>query len=372
MDSLTQAALGACVGYAVAGREMGRKALWWGVLAGTLPDLDIVPLLPFNNEFTYLKHHRGFSHSILFCILGAPLAATLAAKINKMRERRSKSTDTNTVGFRPFFDIFFWGFATHIFLDCFTTWGTQVFWPHPYRVAWNSIFIIDPFYTVPLLVGIVACLVSYRHTQLRISRNGFKWIYSVLILSSVYLGLSLGAKLAIDSKFDQIYAENGITTIRKTTRPTPFNILLWTSTAETENGYYYSMASLFDALPDTRIIFTPKNHQLASNFSDKRSQELISYTKGFYSVENVSEEITSNNPLSSTSPSSSILIHDLRYGFLGDPWLNGLNYVFSYKLTKHGPSHVALETLSPRPRNISAILKQIWRRIWFSEYAKAP
>ena len=45
MDSVTQITLGAAVGEAVLGRKIGGRAMLWGAIAGTLPDLDVfVPL----------------------------------------------------------------------------------------------------------------------------------------------------------------------------------------------------------------------------------------------------------------------------------------------------------------------------------------
>ena len=66
MDSLTQLLLGAGVGYVIAGRQLGRRALALGAFAGTLPDLDSIPLSLFNDDYLMLKHHRGITHSLVF------------------------------------------------------------------------------------------------------------------------------------------------------------------------------------------------------------------------------------------------------------------------------------------------------------------
>ena len=42
MDSITQAALGASLAGAVAGKTLGRSVLLTGAVLGTLPDLDVV------------------------------------------------------------------------------------------------------------------------------------------------------------------------------------------------------------------------------------------------------------------------------------------------------------------------------------------
>ena len=42
MDSLTQIVLGASVGEAALGRKVGNRAMVWGAIAGTIPDLDVI------------------------------------------------------------------------------------------------------------------------------------------------------------------------------------------------------------------------------------------------------------------------------------------------------------------------------------------
>jgi len=134
MDSLTQIVLGAVVGEAVLGKRVGNKALFYGACAGTIPDLDVI-VGKFTDTITAIEWHRGFSHSIVFCILMSPLLGWLVNKI----ERRA------SLGWKPWTLLFFWGLFTHPLLDAFTTWGTQLFWPWDYKVAFNSIFVIDPF-----------------------------------------------------------------------------------------------------------------------------------------------------------------------------------------------------------------------------------
>ena len=76
MDSLTQIVLGAAVGEAVLGRKVGNKAMLYGAIAGTIPDLDTFAS-HFTDVVTATEIHRGFSHSIVFSILAAPLLGML-------------------------------------------------------------------------------------------------------------------------------------------------------------------------------------------------------------------------------------------------------------------------------------------------------
>ena len=321
MDSLTQLALGAAVGYAVGGKKYGKKAILMGAAAGTLPDLDILPILPFDNEFIYLKHHRGFSHSLIFAVL-TPLLVL-----------RKSVTLAWTL---------FACFATHILLDCFTTWGTQVFWPLANRVAWNTIFIVDPMYTVPILLSLILALLASRHAL----RSQAIWIG--LGLSSLYLVWTLGIKTRMHYEFKMLFATHGLEIQRFMTRPTAFNSILWSTTAESKDGYYFGMISLLDRSFQGPLYFLPKNHDLASGFSDKESQELLAYTKGYYSVESIE---------------NGVRVHDLRYGFMGDPWVHGPQYVFSYDLTKDDGGAVALEIQNPRPENTADLMGELWVRL---------
>ena len=320
MDSATQLLLGAAVGYAVAGKTMGKKALLWGAAAGTLPDLDFIPTLPFNNAFIYLKIHRGFSHSLLFCLLPL-LFIKKYATIAK---------------------IFFWGLFTHILLDCFTTWGTQVFWPFDYRVAWNTIFIIDPLYTVPLLITIILTSIQSTHTQRRRS------ILIGLILSSLYLVWTLSIKGVMHYRFHALFKHHNIHITRMTTRPSAFNSILWSATAETDTGYFYGMISLFDQTFQGPLYFVEKNHALSQTYQDPRSQTIIGYTKGYYRVETIK---------------NGIRIHDLRYGFLANPWTHGEQYVFSYDLVESTPNPITLYIHNPRPQNRSQLFTELWTRL---------
>src|SRR5690606_25112512 len=131
MDSLTQIVLGAAVGEAVLGRKVGNKAMLYGAIAGTIPDLDTFASY-FTDTVTAIEIHRGFTHSILFSVLFAPLFGMLIS----LWEKRA--------GWRDWSWLMFWGLFTHPLLDSFTTWGTQLFWPVDIKLAFKTIFVIDP------------------------------------------------------------------------------------------------------------------------------------------------------------------------------------------------------------------------------------
>src|SRR5690606_10728227 len=130
MDSLTQIVLGAAVGEAVLGRKAGNKAMFYGAIAGTIPDLDIIATL-FTDTVTATELHRGFSHSMVFSILMAPIFGWFISNMEKKSQ----------IHWKEWSWLMFWGVFTHPILDSFTTGGTQLFWPLEIRLAVKNIFV---------------------------------------------------------------------------------------------------------------------------------------------------------------------------------------------------------------------------------------
>ena len=194
MDSLTQIVLGAAVGEATLGKKVGNKALLYGALAGTIPDLDVF-VGNLTDTITAIEWHRGFSHSILFCILMSPILGWMVNKI----ERKAN------LGWKPWTLLFFMGLITHPLLDAFTTWGTQLFWPLDVRIAFNSIFVIDPFYTLPFLMFSIIILFKKKGSKSRRKLNKIS-----LIISTFYLITTLVAKFMVNSKFESALKEQQI------------------------------------------------------------------------------------------------------------------------------------------------------------------
>ena len=163
MDSLTQIVLGAACGEAVLGRKIGNKALLFGAIGGTIPDLDVfVGSLLHNNEIDAMLFHRGFMHSILFSVLAAFALGWLVHKLYNKGKRLGTTTRNNWIS------LFFWSLFTHPILDCFTPYGTQLFMPFSnYRVAFNNIAVADPLYTLPFLICMIVLLFFNRQGDMR-------------------------------------------------------------------------------------------------------------------------------------------------------------------------------------------------------------
>src|SRR6218665_428138 len=90
MDSLTQIVLGAAVGEVCLGKKIGNRAMFWGGVAGTIPDLDVFALF-WLSPLDSLVTHRGYSHSIIFAVLFSFLLAYLVQKYYDSGTYRNKN-----------------------------------------------------------------------------------------------------------------------------------------------------------------------------------------------------------------------------------------------------------------------------------------
>lgn len=268
MDSLTQIVLGAAVGEAVLGKKVGNKAMLYGAIAGTIPDLDVLARY-FVDTVTATEWHRGFSHSIFFSVLFAPIFGWLVWKLNK----KSEAT------FKDWSWLMFWGLFTHPVLDTFTTWGTQLFWPFKTRLAFQNIFVIDPWYTLPFLAFLILAM-----RQKKTSRKRKKYNQLGLIVSSSYLILSLILKGIAYKQFTGNLEVQGVEYKEMDIRPAPFSTILWTANIDTKDAYLIGNYSFFDSQPISFISY-PKNRQLLGSLatSDKMVR-LIDITEGWYTI----------------------------------------------------------------------------------------
>ncbi len=226
MDSLTQIVLGAAVGEVAAGRKIGNRAMLWGAIAGTIPDLDVMIGSLFMDEINGLAFHRAITHSIFFAvtfsflisyyahwlysnghhrkrgykmtatvfgvlfmvlgsvaviiisrILGGTVAMIFSAIVTLglvsyfgarlIKGYLNVDQERIDIGYWSWYKLFFWAIFTHPLLDCFTVYGTQLFAPFSnYRVALNNISVADPSYTFPFLIClIVASFLSRKYDK---------------------------------------------------------------------------------------------------------------------------------------------------------------------------------------------------------------
>lgn len=320
MDSLTQMALGASVGVATLGK---RVPVWRSALAGavfgTLPDLD--SFIDYGDPIRNVTYHRGASHSLLYLSLLSPVFAWLVTRWSPAG------------GFRRWWLALWLILITHVLLDTMTVYGTQLgqpFTDYPFGVA--SMFIIDPFYTVPLLVGLVFAFAGRRRGN-----------NVALALATGYLIWSVAAQAYVTNRVDQQLAKADWPVQSVLVSPTPFNTVLWRVLVMTPEHYYEGFYALadgdipidfdrFDRHPELRLA-------LADNWGVQR---VIWFSKGFYTL---------------TEYNGRVRITDLRMG--QEPYYS-FNFVVA-EPSGNGWNAVTPELEMERP-DIAAGLRWIWRR----------
>ena len=275
MDSLTQIILGAACGEAVLGKKIGNKALLFGAIGGTIPDLDVfIGKWIYNNEIQAMAFHRGFMHSILFALFGCFLFGWLTYKLYNTGKRKE------TTVLKDWILLFFWAIFTHPILDCFTPYGTQLFAPFTnYRVAFNTISVADPLYTLPFLVCIIV-LMFYNRTKTKRK----SWLKAGIYLSSIYLVFTVINKVYIDSVFEKSFKKAGINIERFSAQPTILNNILWYAVAETEKQYHLTFYSLLDDKSfSDKFITVNKNHSII-DMSDSNLQTLAWFSNQYFNI----------------------------------------------------------------------------------------
>lgn len=331
MDSLSQLVLGAAVAAAVVPAHHRRRALLAGAVLGTLPDLDVVPLnLLVEDPVARAVWHRGASHSLLVLpFVGALLWALLRRIWTPVREAP-----------RAWFAAVQLAFATHVLLDALTIYGTQLFWPLPTPpVMVGSVFIIDPLYTLWLVLAVV---VAWWRGERPAAR---RWLFVGLLLSTAYLGWSLVAKSLVERETRRVLAELGHRDAPHFSVPTPLNTLLWRVVALVPGGYVEGTYSL--VAPGDRLVFeshTSDTQSLLAAADLTAVRRLQWWNRGF---------------LRADVQGDRLVLSDLRMGAHPD-------FIFSFEVAERTDSGwMAVEPVQlPWPSEAFADPGALWKRIW--------
>jgi inner membrane protein len=271
MDSITQATLGALCGELVLGKKLGNKGILWGLFFGTLPDLDILayPLLSSSEQLSW---HRGISHSILMMFAAAAIFGWL---IHKFYQKK-----LTPVSYLRAAWFVFLAWSTHVLIDCFNTYGTMIFEPFSsQRVSINNIFIIDLFFLIPIIIGLILIMAYGRKNsarRMKVATITTCWL-------CIYFIASLVIKQIANQYFEKMLAENGIKTQRMMTAPTFSNIFLWRMIAEDQDGktFHTSYWSLFDKNDEQpEILSIKKDHHLEVSFQNSEDLKALTWFTG--------------------------------------------------------------------------------------------
>lgn len=372
MDSLSQIVLGAAVGEAVLGRRIGNRAMIWGAVAGTIPDMDVLGKY-FLSELDNLAFHRGISHSLLFCLIGSVVFGWVTDRLYRSRHHAwlaigTKAAAAVVVGFvvnfltqifapgawwpvavygalvafwlwkhgqsryfegnweAPDADVkgwvllFFWGFLTHILLDCFTTYGTQVFAPFSNeRVAWGTVSVVDPLYTMPFLLCLLVAARFVRHDSRRQlwNRLGLAW-------SCLYLALTVVNHSRVQHTVEAALQDQGRSFEQFLITPTIFNNLLWNVVVDVGDEFLLAQHSILDEIP-VAFYSASKGYDLLHNMdADETIGVLQWFSAGYLNAVRRGD--------------GALQLNDLRFGTFSGRAENADDYIFRFELFDQGPT----------------------------------
>ncbi|CDT85826.1 putative membrane-bound metal-dependent hydrolase [Vibrio coralliirubri] len=219
MDPLTQGALGASLSQSASKKQHLVVAGVLGLLSGLAPDLDAL-IKSQSDPLLALEFHRQFTHSLFFIPVGSLICALVLHHL---------IAKTRGLSFKQSWLFCALGYGTHALLDACTTYGTQLLWPFTNaRFAWNTISIIDPVYTLPILILLV-CATLKRAPWL--ARVAFAW-------ALIYPTLGMIQRDRAEAVGWQLAQERQHSPIRLEAKPSFANILVWKVVYETEAQYH--------------------------------------------------------------------------------------------------------------------------------------
>ncbi len=303
MDSITHIALGACMGEAFLDKKLGKKAMIWGALAQSIPDIDFVASFWMNTSSNLLAH-RGFTHSFLFVVIISVFCALIAERWHR----------PHNITFRKWFQFFGGVIFFHVFIDAFNNYGVGWFEPFSHkRISFNAIYVADAFFSIWPAIAVVMLIISkYGHKQRK------KWWTMGLGMSSLYLLYCLFNKTMINRDVKHILAKQDIQYTRYFTTPTTLQNWLWYVVAGNDSGYHIGYRSVFDSKKQIDFEYFPRNDFLLDSVEDTEAlQKLKRFSQEFYTAEKWNDTLVFN---------------DLRFGQIMG-WQNPRNnFVFHYFL----------------------------------------
>ncbi len=278
MDSLTQGLLGAVVAQATTGKKLWRYAALIGFIAAIIADADI--FIRSSNPLTFIIYHRQFSHSLIITLIGGALIGGLfVLVIPKLRPKWPWVILATILAY-----------ASHIILDAFTSYGTELYWPFSHaRVAWNILPIVDPIATAILLVGFIFCIRKANNV-------------SALITFAVFCLYVCAAAVQHHRAYQllkSITKEKTGRVINGQVLPTVGQIFIWHSIYRYKNKIYFSVintppaAKSYSHSPATFALYSLKDLPgwLKSNKAAVKDFNIFSWFSDGYLTK------ISNNPL---------------------------------------------------------------------------
>ena len=332
MDLLTQGLVGASIPLILSNKKQLGAAGLAGFLAGMAPDLDALIRSP-TDGLLFLEYHRQFTHSFLFIPIGGAIVALVLFPILNLRRR---------VGFLV---LWLWcclGFGTHGILDAATSYGTQLLWPFSEaRYAFRLISIVDPIFSIPILIGILASIFLKKK----------KWCISAVIWSLCYLVFANIQRDSAHASAEQLASARGHIPARLVVKPTFGNTFLWRSIYEFDGRFYVdAIRTVSGAL------------QVPGSSIEKLnvSEQFPWLKEGTQQREDLERFARFSDGFIAQGDGGSDTVSDIRYSFLP----NTIEPLWSIRLRRDASDtqHVTYETHREKPaQKFSTLVKMIFQ-----------
>ena len=219
MDPLTQGIVGAALPQSTSSRLNLTIVGILGFLSGMAADLDIL-IKSSHDPLMFLEYHRQFTHSLIFIPFGGFICAVLFHWTIAIRGHFS---------FKQTIVFCILGYASHALLDACTTYGTMLFWPFSAeRVSFDTISIIDPLFTFPILILVIMTVIRQKSLYCRIA----------LVWAVFYISFGLVQRETAIEMGRFIAANRDHKIIRIGAKPSFANILVWKIIYETHDKLY--------------------------------------------------------------------------------------------------------------------------------------
>ena len=257
MDPISQGTVGAAFAQSTANKKNILSITVIGFLAGLAPDLDVL-IRSSTDPILFLEYHRQFTHSLFFIPFGALIVALFLYPLFR------KSLSLKTVYLASFL-----GYATHGLLDACTSYGTLLFWPFSNeRVTWNNISIVDPLFTIPILILIGTAI----KTRKRLFSNfAIGWITFYLSLGFVQYDRAFKAA-------NELALLRGHIPERLTLKPSFGNLILWKSIYQHKEKFYVDAIRTFQSstwcLGESARIFDYQRHLPNLNKDSQQKRDI--------------------------------------------------------------------------------------------------
>ena len=266
MDPFTQGLLGAAVGHAVAGRQLGRAAIFVGFLGGQAPDLDVL-MVSDQSSIDYWRYHRGITHSLFFApVVSVPLAA-ISLWISQTIERYRNPA---TLG--RWYAFWLLVLITHPMLDFITHFGTKLLTPlTEARYGVSALPVIDPAYSLILVIALFSALRGDAA-----SARAKKVVNAALIFSTAYIGIGWQANLQAERLGRAELKRQEIAHHHVYAYSTMFMPWLRRVVAETDDGHVVGFVSALVPQPIRwrPVTSDPRAERLMERFAETEEGEI--------------------------------------------------------------------------------------------------